>query len=71
MPLEDVVDNGLAAIQRAIFLKKAGIETAIDDYFLLNPPSRADLLEAAIKNIIRLFISPVVFFLILQFRLLG
>ncbi|KAJ0081828.1 hypothetical protein Patl1_11772 [Pistacia atlantica] len=52
-PLEDVVDNGLAAIQRAIFLKKAGVETAVDDDFLSNPPSRADLLELAIKNIIR------------------
>lgn len=52
-PLEDVVDDGLLAIQRAIFLRKAGVETAVDDDFLLNPPSRADLLELAIKNIIR------------------
>ncbi|XP_044496342.1 vacuolar sorting protein 3 isoform X2 [Mangifera indica] len=52
-PLEDVVDSGLAAIQRAIFLKKAGVETAVDDDFLSNPPSRAHLLEQAIKNIIR------------------
>lgn len=52
-PLEDVVDNGLATIQRALFLKKAGVDTAVDDHFLLNPPNRADLLESAIKNIIR------------------
>ncbi|GAV61528.1 CNH domain-containing protein/Vps39_1 domain-containing protein/Vps39_2 domain-containing protein [Cephalotus follicularis] len=52
-PLEDVVDDGLLAIQRAVFLRKAGVETAIDDDFLLNPPIRADLLESAIKNIIR------------------
>uniref|UniRef100_A0A5B6YMY6 CNH domain-containing protein n=1 Tax=Davidia involucrata TaxID=16924 RepID=A0A5B6YMY6_DAVIN len=52
-PLENVVDDGLMAIQRAIFLKKAGVETSVDDDFLLNPPSRADLLESAIKNIIR------------------
>ncbi|XP_030969005.1 vacuolar sorting protein 3-like isoform X3 [Quercus lobata] len=52
-PVEDVVDDGLLAIQRATFLRKAGVETLIDDDFLLNPPSRADLLESAIKNIIR------------------
>ncbi|KAM7256252.1 hypothetical protein ACFE04_011993 [Oxalis oulophora] len=52
-PLEDVVDEGLVAIQRAIFLRKAGVETSVDDNFLQNPPNRADLLESAIKNIIR------------------
>ncbi|XP_057981960.1 vacuolar sorting protein 3 [Malania oleifera] len=52
-PLEDVVDDGLMAIQRAIFLRRAGVETAVDDDFLLNPPNRSDLLESAIKNIIR------------------
>ncbi|KAK6916917.1 Vacuolar sorting protein 39/Transforming growth factor beta receptor-associated domain 1 [Dillenia turbinata] len=52
-PLEEVIDNGLLAIQRAIFLKKAGVETAVNDDFLLNPPTRADLLESAIDNIIR------------------
>lgn len=52
-PVEDVVDDGLMAIQRATFLRKAGVETLIDEDFLLNPPSRADLLESAIKNIIR------------------
>lgn len=52
-PLEDVVDEGLMAIQRAIFLRKAGVETQVDDDFLLNPPNRADLLESAIKSIIR------------------
>ncbi|XP_059316454.1 vacuolar sorting protein 3 isoform X3 [Lycium ferocissimum] len=51
--LEKVVDDGLTGIQRAIFLKKAGVETAADDEFLLNPPSRADLLESAIKNMTR------------------
>ncbi|XP_015076339.1 vacuolar sorting protein 3 isoform X3 [Solanum pennellii] len=51
--LEKVVDDGLTGIQRAIFLKKAGVETAVDDEFLQNPPSRADLLESAIKNMIR------------------
>lgn len=53
IPLENVVDDGLKAIQRAIFLRKAGVETAIDNEFLVNPPSRADLLESAIKNMIR------------------
>ncbi|KAG2241816.1 hypothetical protein Bca52824_096342 [Brassica carinata] len=43
-PLEDVVDNGLAAIQRAIFLRKAEW-TLVDEEFSSNPPSRADLLE--------------------------
>ncbi|KAK2966370.1 hypothetical protein RJ640_021514 [Escallonia rubra] len=52
-PIENVIDDGLVAIQRAIFLRKAGIETALDDKFLLNPPSRADLLQSAIKNVIR------------------
>ncbi|XP_027185789.1 vacuolar sorting protein 3 isoform X1 [Coffea eugenioides] len=52
-PLENVVDDGLKTIQRAIFLKKAGIETAVDDEFIVNPPTRADLLEAAIENFIR------------------
>ncbi|CAL5425576.1 unnamed protein product [Camellia sinensis] len=52
-PLENVVDDGLMAIQRAIFLKKAGVETAVDDAFLLNPPNRDDLLQSAIENIIR------------------
>ncbi|KAL3739286.1 hypothetical protein ACJRO7_020658 [Eucalyptus globulus] len=52
-PLEDVVDNGLAVIQRAIFLRKAGVETSVDHNFLLSPPNRADLLEAAIKSMIR------------------
>lgn len=53
VPLEQVVDDGLMAIQRAIFLKKAGVETAADEAFLLNPPSRANLLQSAIENIIR------------------
>ncbi|PRQ29934.1 putative quinoprotein alcohol dehydrogenase-like superfamily [Rosa chinensis] len=52
-PLEDVVDDGLMAIQRAIFLRKAGVETVVDDAFLLNLPSRDDLLESAIKSITR------------------
>ncbi|KAL6282839.1 hypothetical protein ACE6H2_013768 [Prunus campanulata] len=52
-PLEDVVDDGLLAIQRAIFLRKAGVETVVDDAFLLNPPSRDNLLESAIKSITR------------------
>ncbi|XP_065853630.1 vacuolar sorting protein 3-like [Euphorbia lathyris] len=52
-PLEDVVDDGLMAIQRAIFLRKAGIDTAVDDDFILNPPTRSNLLESAIKNLIR------------------
>ncbi|KAK9031032.1 hypothetical protein V6N11_032428 [Hibiscus sabdariffa] len=53
VPLEDVVDDGLLAIQRAIFLRKAGVETVVDEHFLSNPPTRAELLESAIKNIIR------------------
>nr|GEV14942.1 transforming growth factor-beta receptor-associated protein 1 [Tanacetum cinerariifolium] len=52
-PLESVIDNGLLAIQKAIFLKKAGLETAVDDEFLFNPPKRDDLLDSAIKNSIR------------------
>ncbi|XP_028795690.1 vacuolar sorting protein 3 isoform X4 [Neltuma alba] len=52
-PLEDVVDNGLMTIQRASFLRKAGVETIVDNAFFLNPPNRADLLESAIKNISR------------------
>uniref|UniRef100_A0A1D1Y7D2 Transforming growth factor-beta receptor-associated protein 1 n=1 Tax=Anthurium amnicola TaxID=1678845 RepID=A0A1D1Y7D2_9ARAE len=51
--LESVVDEGLSAIQRAIYLRKAGIETTADEDFLLNPPSKVDLLESAIENIIR------------------
>ncbi|XP_050231030.1 vacuolar sorting protein 3 isoform X2 [Mercurialis annua] len=52
-PLEEVVDDGLMAIQRAIFLRKAGVDAAVDDDFILNPPNRSELLESAIKNIIR------------------
>lgn len=54
IPLEDVVDNGLRAIHRGIFLRKAGVDTGADEGFLSNPPSRAELLESAILNIIRL-----------------
>lgn len=53
VPIEQVVDDGLMAIQRSIFLKKAGVETATDDAFLLNPPSRANLMQSAIENITR------------------
>lgn len=53
--LENVIDDGLTVIQRAGFLKKAGLETVVDDEFLQNPPSRADLLESAIENMIRCF----------------
>ncbi|XP_010930300.1 vacuolar sorting protein 3 isoform X1 [Elaeis guineensis] len=53
MPLEQVIDDGLVAIQRSMFLRKAGVDTVADEDFLLNPPSRAELLESAIKNIIR------------------
>ncbi|ERN20206.1 transforming growth factor-beta receptor-associated protein 1 homolog [Amborella trichopoda] len=53
IPLEDVVDNGLMAIQREIFLRKAGVDTGADDGVLLSPPSRAELLESAIQNIVR------------------
>ncbi|KAG6481905.1 vacuolar sorting protein 3-like isoform X1 [Zingiber officinale] len=53
VPIEEVIDDGLMSIQRAIFLKKAGLDTAADEDFLLNPPSKPDLLESAIKNIIR------------------
>ncbi|KAL6567205.1 hypothetical protein OROGR_000873 [Orobanche gracilis] len=52
-PLESVIDDGLKAIQIAVFLKKAGLETSVDDEFLLNPPSRADLLKFSIRNMIR------------------
>ncbi|XP_068663618.1 vacuolar sorting protein 3 isoform X2 [Aristolochia californica] len=53
VPLEDVVDDGLMAIQRAVFLRKAGVETTVDEKHLLNPPNRSDLLESAIHNMIR------------------
>nr|DAD18845.1 TPA_asm: hypothetical protein HUJ06_020308 [Nelumbo nucifera] len=53
LPLEDVIDDGLMAIQRAGFLRKAGVETATNEDFLLNPPSRAYLLESAIQYMIR------------------
>ncbi|CAD6215418.1 unnamed protein product [Miscanthus lutarioriparius] len=52
-PLEEVIDDGLVAVQQALFLKKAGVDTIVDEDFLSNPPSRADLLELAIRNIIR------------------
>ncbi|RYQ88464.1 hypothetical protein Ahy_B09g095638 isoform B [Arachis hypogaea] len=52
-PLEVVVDDGLMTIQRASFLRKAGVETIVDNDLFLNPPNRADLLESAIKNISR------------------
>lgn len=52
-PLENVIDDGLTSIQRAVFLKKAGVESAVDEEFLRNPPSRADLLESALENMIR------------------
>lgn len=53
VPLEEVVDDGLMAFQRAVSLRKVGVDTAVNEDFLLSPPSRADLLESAITNIIR------------------
>ncbi|CAN1829244.1 Vacuolar sorting protein 3 [Linum perenne] len=53
VPLEDLVDDGLTAIQRAIFLRKAGVDTVVDDDFLRNPPNRAEVLEVAIKCMVR------------------
>ncbi|CAJ1949561.1 unnamed protein product [Sphenostylis stenocarpa] len=52
-PLEDVIDDGLMTIQRASFLRKAGVETIVDNDLFLNPANRADLLKSAIKNISR------------------
>ncbi|KAG2623953.1 hypothetical protein PVAP13_3KG092900 [Panicum virgatum] len=52
-PLEEVIDDGLVIVQQALFLKKAGVDTVVDEDFLSNPPSRTDLLELAIRNIIR------------------
>ncbi|OEL24483.1 hypothetical protein BAE44_0014496, partial [Dichanthelium oligosanthes] len=52
-PLEEVIDDGLVIVQQALFLKKAGVDTVVDEDFLSNPPSRADLLGLAIRNIIR------------------
>ncbi|ESW06504.1 hypothetical protein PHAVU_010G053600 [Phaseolus vulgaris] len=52
-PLEDVIDDGLMTIQRASFLRKAGVETMVDNDLFLNPANRADLLKSAIKNISR------------------
>ena len=70
-PLEDVVDEGLMAIQRAIFLRKAGVETPVDDDFLSNPPSRADLLETAIKSIIRCVHFFCLFVYLVLFRIID
>jgi len=56
VPLEQVVEDGLMAIQRALFLRKAGLDTSADEAFLLNPPNRAELLQTAIENVIR-FVS--------------
>ncbi|KAF8725581.1 hypothetical protein HU200_020118 [Digitaria exilis] len=56
-PLEEVIDGGLVTVQQALFLKKAGVDTVVDEDFLSNPPSRADLLELAIRNIIRYLCS--------------
>ncbi|KAK9082576.1 hypothetical protein Scep_029047 [Stephania cephalantha] len=53
VPLEDVIDEGMMTIQRAVFLRKAGVETSVDEEFIKNPPTRAYLLESAIKNVIR------------------
>ncbi|BAT96790.1 uncharacterized protein HKW66_Vig0255010 [Vigna angularis] len=52
-PLEDVIDDGLMTIQRASFLRKAGVETIVDNDLFLNPVNRADLLKSAIENISR------------------
>ncbi|PKA64379.1 hypothetical protein AXF42_Ash009601 [Apostasia shenzhenica] len=53
VPLEQVVDDRLMAMQRAMFLRKAGVDTAADEDYFMNPPSRADLLQSAIENFIR------------------
>jgi vacuolar protein sorting-associated protein 3 len=37
----------------SIISKKGSVDTVVDKDFLSNPPSRADLLELAIRNIIR------------------
>ncbi|KAK9016767.1 hypothetical protein V6N11_079261 [Hibiscus sabdariffa] len=55
VPLEDVVDDGLLATQKAISFRKASVETVVDERFLSNPPTRAELLESANKNIIRIW----------------
>ena len=44
------------AIQRELFLRKAGVDTGADEAFLLNPPNRAELLQTVIENVIR-FVS--------------
>jgi vacuolar protein sorting-associated protein 3 len=41
-PLEEVIDDGLVRIQQALFLKRSGVDTVVDEDFLSNPPSRAD-----------------------------
>ncbi|EPS65966.1 hypothetical protein M569_08810 [Genlisea aurea] len=51
--LENVVDDGLNALQRAVFLKSTGVDAPFGNGFLQNPPSRADLLQSAIENMIR------------------
>ncbi|KAJ3683189.1 hypothetical protein LUZ60_013416 [Juncus effusus] len=57
VPLEEVIDEGLAGVQRAIFLKKAGVDVILDESFLSNPPSRSTLSELAIRNIIRYLVA--------------
>ncbi|KAJ1704228.1 hypothetical protein LUZ63_004007 [Rhynchospora breviuscula] len=56
-PLEEVIDAALARIQNMVFLKRAGLDANLDEGFLLNLPSRADLLELAIRNIIRYLVD--------------
>ncbi|KAJ3708729.1 hypothetical protein LUZ61_012434 [Rhynchospora tenuis] len=56
-PLEEVIDAALARIQNMVFLKRAGLDANLDEGFLLNLPSRADLLELAIRNIIRYLVA--------------
>lgn len=68
-PLEEVIDDGLVAVQRALFLKKAGVDTVVDEDFLSNPPGRADLLELAIRNIIRYGICARVIFIVNHWEL--
>ncbi|XP_021866697.2 vacuolar sorting protein 3 isoform X1 [Spinacia oleracea] len=51
--IEDVINDGMLAIERAPFLKKAGVDTAVNNEFLLNSPNRDDILDSAYRNIIR------------------
>jgi hypothetical protein len=68
-PLEEVIDAALARVQNMIFLKRAGLDANLDESFLFNLPSQADLLELAIRNIIRFLSYEACFIFLLPKRI--